>query len=58
MTSLKRPPALLDELEHGEDATAEGSTRARQNVVHEVGLFQGCLGFSSGVTQNRPVGVT
>lgn len=29
----------------GEDATADGGVRARQNVVHEIGLFQGRLGF-------------
>jgi len=29
----------------GEDATADGGIRARQNVVHEIGLFQGRLGF-------------
>lgn len=29
----------------GEDETAEGRLRARQNVVHETGLFQGRLGF-------------
>ena len=28
-----------------EDETALGSMRARQNVVHEAGLFQGVLGF-------------
>ena len=28
-----------------EDTTDEGSKRARQNVVHEAGLFQGQLGF-------------
>jgi predicted nucleotide-binding protein len=28
-----------------EDDTAQGSRRARQNVVHEAGLFQGRLGF-------------
>lgn len=28
-----------------EDETANGSTRARQNVIHEAGLFQGRLGF-------------
>lgn len=28
-----------------EDEVGDGSTRARQNVVHEVGLFQGRLGF-------------
>jgi predicted nucleotide-binding protein len=30
----------------GEDLTGEGERRARQNVVHEIGLFQGHLGFS------------
>jgi len=29
----------------GEDETAEGKKRARQNVIHETGLFQGRLGF-------------
>lgn len=29
----------------GEDATASGTLRARQNVIHEIGLFQGKLGF-------------
>lgn len=28
-----------------EDKTAKGDVRARQNVVHEIGLFQGRLGF-------------
>lgn len=28
-----------------EDETSEGTTRARQNVIHEAGLFQGRLGF-------------
>jgi predicted nucleotide-binding protein len=28
-----------------EDQTSDGGTRARQNVVHEAGLFQGVLGF-------------
>lgn len=28
-----------------DDATDEGKIRARQNVVHEIGLFQGKLGF-------------
>ena len=28
-----------------EDKTAEGPIRARQNVVHEIGLFQGRIGF-------------
>ena len=29
----------------GEDETSQGSVRARQNVIHEAGLFQGQLGF-------------
>lgn len=29
----------------GEDETVEGKSRARQNVIHEAGLFQGRLGF-------------
>jgi predicted nucleotide-binding protein len=32
-----------------EDETAEGIKRARQNVVHEAGLFQGRLGFRKAV---------
>jgi predicted nucleotide-binding protein len=32
-----------------EDETADGKERARQNVVHEAGLFQGRLGFSRAV---------
>jgi len=30
----------------GEDKTSKGKRRARQNVVHEAGLFQGRLGFT------------
>ncbi len=33
----------------GEDETAEGKLRARENVVHEVGLFQGKLGFERAI---------
>jgi len=33
----------------GEDKTEDGKLRARQNVVHEAGLFQGRLGFSRAV---------
>lgn len=32
-----------------EDETAEGTKRARQNVIHEAGLFQGRLGFKKAV---------
>jgi predicted nucleotide-binding protein len=33
----------------GEDETADGTLRARQNVIHELGLFQGKLGFSRAI---------
>jgi predicted nucleotide-binding protein len=32
-----------------EDEQADGKIRARENVVHEVGLFQGRLGFSKAI---------
>ena len=33
----------------GEDEGADGSLRARENVVHEAGLFQGRLGFKKAI---------
>ena len=33
----------------GEDETKAGNMRARQNVIHETGLFQGRLGFSRAI---------
>jgi predicted nucleotide-binding protein len=33
----------------GEDKTQEGLIRARQNVIHECGLFQGRLGFDRAI---------
>ena len=33
----------------GEDEQTDGKVRARENVVHEVGLFQGKLGFSRAI---------
>jgi predicted nucleotide-binding protein len=33
----------------GEDIQGDGTARARQNVVHEAGLFQGRLGFSKAI---------
>jgi hypothetical protein len=33
----------------GEDDVADGGIRARQNVVHEAGLFQGRLGFARAI---------
>src|SRR5262249_30354051 len=32
-----------------EDVTADGEMRARENVVHETGLFQGRLGFNRAI---------
>jgi len=32
-----------------EDETADGGKRARQNVIHEAGLFQGRLGFKKAI---------
>jgi predicted nucleotide-binding protein len=32
-----------------EDETSDGTLRARQNVIHEIGLFQGRLGFSKSI---------
>lgn len=32
-----------------EDETAEGGMQARMNVIHEVGLFQGRLGFTKAI---------
>jgi predicted nucleotide-binding protein len=40
----------------GDDETVEGAFRARQNVIHEVGLFQGRLGFEKvALLQQRSV---
>jgi predicted nucleotide-binding protein len=33
----------------GEDEQVDGKLRARENVVHEVGLFQGRLGFGRAI---------
>jgi hypothetical protein len=33
----------------GEDEQADGTVRARQNAIHEAGLFQGRLGFARGI---------
>src|SRR6266508_3821061 len=44
---LKSSLALL--VMTGEDETTQGESRARQNVVHEIGLFQGRLGFSRAI---------
>jgi predicted nucleotide-binding protein len=36
-------------LHTAEDETSDGSKRARQNVIHETGLFQGRLGFGRAI---------
>ena len=33
----------------GDDEHADGSTHARENVIHEIGLFQGRLGFEKAI---------
>ena len=33
----------------GEDRMEDGTVRARQNVIHEIGLFQGRLGFTKAI---------
>ena len=33
----------------GEDETLDGALRARQNVVHETGMFQGKLGYDRAI---------
>ncbi len=33
----------------GEDTMEDGTVRARQNVIHEIGLFQGRLGFTKAI---------
>jgi hypothetical protein len=33
----------------GEEVATDGSTKARENVVHEIGLFQGRLGFHKAI---------
>ena len=55
VTTVARLSQMLDDaaiaflVMTSEDETAEGEHRARQNVVHEVGLFQGRLGFDKAI---------
>jgi hypothetical protein len=55
MTNIARLSEMLDAaaiaflVMTGEDETAEGGLQARQNVIHEAGLFQGRLGFSKAI---------
>ncbi|MDQ3724761.1 MAG: nucleotide-binding protein [Actinomycetota bacterium] len=54
-TNVARLSQMLDEsgiaflVLTAEDEQADGSTQARQNVVHEAGLFQGRLGFAKAI---------
>lgn len=45
LDELKRAASFAIMVYTGEDETVDGIARARQNVVHETGLFQGRLGF-------------
>lgn len=55
MTTQERLSAMLDNaamaflVMTGEDEGSEGEIRARMNVVHEIGLFQGRLGLRKGI---------
>ena len=54
-TTVERLQEMLDAARFAflvmtaEDEGSEGKARARQNVVHEVGLFQGKLGFKKAI---------
>ena len=55
MTIQERLEQMLDEaciaflVMTGEDEQPDGKVRARMNVIHEVGLFQGRLGFKKAI---------
>jgi predicted nucleotide-binding protein len=55
VTNKERLTQMLDQatvaliLMTGEDETKDGVVQARQNVIHEVGLFQGRLGFTKAI---------
>jgi hypothetical protein len=55
MTNQARLSEMLDDaavalvIMTAEDETADGAMQARMNVIHEVGLFQGRLGFSKAI---------
>ncbi len=55
VTNITRLSEMLDSagvaflLLTGEDERADGEAMARQNVVHEAGLFQGRLGFTRAI---------
>lgn len=55
VTNIARLAQMLDEAAFAfliltaEDEQADGTLRARMNVIHEVGLFQGRLGFEKAI---------
>lgn len=55
ITNIARLTEMLDSaavafiVMTAEDETAEGNMQARMNVIHEVGLFQGRLGFTKAI---------
>lgn len=55
VTNIERLSQMLDTaaiafiVMTAEDEQADGSRRARQNVIHEAGLFQGRLGFGKAI---------
>ena len=55
ITNVDRLKQMLDQaaiaflVMTAEDEQADGAIRARQNVIHEVGLFQGRLGFTKAI---------
>jgi predicted nucleotide-binding protein len=55
ITNIDRLLQMLDDaaiaflIMTAEDEQADGKMRARENVVHEAGLFQGRLGFSKAI---------
>lgn len=49
LDSMMRASSIAFLIMTAEDEQADGSKRARQNVVHEAGLFQGRLGFARAI---------
>jgi predicted nucleotide-binding protein len=55
VSTTERLETLLDDADFAflvmtaEDAHADASTHARENVIHEAGLFQGRLGFKRAI---------
>jgi predicted nucleotide-binding protein len=55
ITNITRLSQMLDDaaiaflVMTSEDEQADGKMRARENVVHEAGLFQGKLGFTKAI---------